>query len=95
MSDAPAGVALEDFLDASDAPDASSVVELDVRTLGPPKPLRKTLEASAELSGDEILVQYNDRTPQHLYPKLDDRGLTYETVEMDDVTVTLVWDADD
>jgi hypothetical protein len=95
VSDAPASVNLDDLLEASDAPDTHSVVELDVRTLGPPKPLRKTLEASADLTGEEVLVQYNDRTPQHLYPKLEDRGLTYETVETADVTVTLVWEADD
>lgn len=95
MSDAPAGVALDDLLEASDAPTDRERVELDVRSLGPPKPLRKTLETSADLSGEELLVQYNDRTPQHLYPKLEDRGLTYETVESEDVTVTLVWRADD
>ncbi|QGN07467.1 DUF2249 domain-containing protein [Halorhabdus sp. CBA1104] len=95
MSDAPADIDLDALLEASDAPETHAVVELDVRTLGPPKPLRKTLEASADLADEEVLVQYNDRTPQHLYPKLDDRGLTYETVESEDVTVTLVWNGDD
>ncbi|WP_136688697.1 DUF2249 domain-containing protein [Halorhabdus amylolytica] len=76
---------------ASEAPADRSQVELDVRTLGPPKPLKETLEATADLADDEVLVQYNDRKPQHLYPKLEDRGLTYDTVETDDATVTVIW----
>lgn len=83
MSDDPVG--------ASDAPTDRSRVDLDVRNLGPPKPLKQTLEATADLGDDEVLVQYNDRKPQHLYPKLDDRGLTHDTVETDDATVTLIW----
>lgn len=35
-----------------------------------------------------VLVQYNDRVPQFLYPKLDDRGYEYET---DDAVVTAIW----
>ncbi|ACV10359.1 conserved hypothetical protein [Halorhabdus utahensis DSM 12940] len=76
---------------ASGAPDDRSTVELDVRNLGPPKPLQKTLEATADLADDEVLVQFNDRAPQHLYPKLDDRGLSHDTVETDDATVTVIW----
>ena len=76
---------------ASDAPDGRSTVEIDVRNLGPPEPLTKTLEATADLADDEVLVQYNDRKPQHLYPKLEDRGLAHDTVETDDATVTVIW----
>jgi hypothetical protein len=38
------------------------------------------------------LVQLNDRPPQHLYPKLDDRGYDYETLERDGATVTVIWE---
>ncbi|WP_135663666.1 DUF2249 domain-containing protein [Halorhabdus rudnickae] len=76
---------------ASDAPDGRSQVELDVRNLGPPKPLKQTLEATADLADDAVLLQYNDRKPQHLYPKLEDRGLAHDTVETDDATVTVIW----
>jgi uncharacterized protein (DUF2249 family) len=64
---------------------------LDVRNLGPPKPLKKTLERLAELGDDTVLIQLNDRAPQHLYPKLDDRGYDYETAETEDVVVTAIW----
>jgi hypothetical protein len=38
-----------------------------------------------------VLVQRNDRAPQHLYPQLDDRGYTYETIEGDEQVVTVIW----
>jgi len=63
---------------------------IDVRELPPPEPLRQTLELLAELD-DTVLVQWNDRTPQHLYPKLADRGYEYDTVERDAGVVTVIW----
>ena len=63
---------------------------MDVRDLGPPKPLKNTLERLVELDDDTVLVQINDRAPQHLYPKLDDRGYEYETVAVDDAVVTVI-----
>ncbi|SNZ03862.1 Uncharacterized conserved protein [Natronoarchaeum philippinense] len=67
---------------------------LDVRQLGPPKPLSETLELLAELDDEIVLFQLNDRAPQHLYPKLDDRGYVYDTVDLDDATVTAIWRED-
>ena len=64
---------------------------LDVGNLGPPKPLKNTLERLAELDDDTVLVQLNDRAPQHLSPKLEDRGYEYETAEMEDGVVTAIW----
>jgi len=75
----------------TDAPTDAPVERLDVRSLGPPKPLASTLETLAELDDDVVLLQDNDRAPQHLYPKLDDRGYAYETVETEDATVTVIW----
>jgi uncharacterized protein (DUF2249 family) len=66
-------------------------VTLDVRELPPPQPLQTTLERLSELDDDTVLVQLNDRAPQHLYPKLDDRGYAYETVESDGAVVTAIW----
>jgi uncharacterized protein (DUF2249 family) len=63
---------------------------LDARDLPPPQPLQNTLELLPDLDEDVVLVQYNDRAPQHLYPQLDDRGYEYETVEGDPV-VTVIW----
>lgn len=74
----------------TDAPADGQIETLDVRTLGPPKPLSKTLERLVEMDGG-VLVQLNDRAPHHLYPKLDDRGYAYETVETDEATVTAIW----
>lgn len=74
-----------------DVPASAPTEELDVRNLGPPKPLKNTLETLAELDDDIVLVQLNDRAPQHLYPKLDDRGYEHETGEMDDAVVTAIW----
>ncbi|MFC6717816.1 DUF2249 domain-containing protein [Natrialbaceae archaeon GCM10025810] len=64
---------------------------LDVRSLGPPEPLQRTLERLVDLPDETVLVQRNDRAPQFLYPKLDDRGYAYETVELDEEVVTVIW----
>lgn len=64
---------------------------LDARDLPPPQPLQNTLERLAELDAGTVLVQRNDRAPQHLYPKLSDRGYEYESVEGDDVVTTVIW----
>ena len=47
-----------------------------------PQPLTRTLERLAELDDETVLVQLNDRAPQHLYPKLADRGYQYDTQEL-------------
>jgi len=80
----------------TDAPAGGETVSLDVRELGPPKPLRRTLERVETLGDSDVLVQYNDRSPQFLFPKLDDRGFAYAPVETDatDAVVTAIWPAD-
>jgi hypothetical protein len=81
-------------LERTDAPADRPVETLDVRALGPPEPLRQTLELLADLPDETVLVQRNDRAPQFLYPKLDDRGYAYETVELSDAVVTAIWRAE-
>ena len=81
---------VEHLIEDSEAPTDQSVEQLDVRELGPPKPLVETLERLADMKTG-VLVQFNDRAPQHLYPKLDDRGYAYETSETDDAVVTVIW----
>lgn len=78
-------------VERTDAPSDSPREVLDVRELGPPEPLATTLERLVELPDETVLVQRNDRAPQFLYPKLEDRGYAYETVELDDEVVTVVW----
>ena len=82
--------------DQTDAPTEGEVVPLDVRSLGPPKPLRETLERVEALGDGDVLVQYNDRVPQFLFPRLADRGYAYAAVETDatDAVVTAVWPAE-
>lgn len=90
MTHAPGGIETQVIEDTS-APDHDHVETLDVRALGPPKPLTETLERLTELPDEGLLVQLNDRAPQHLYPQLEDRGFTYDTVEYEDVVVTAIW----
>jgi len=80
-----------DELGRTDAPIDRPTECLDVRSLGPPEPLTRTLELLADLPDETLLVQRNDRAPEFLYPKLEDRGYAYATVERDDDVVTAVW----
>ncbi len=77
--------------DMLDYPDDSPVRELDVASMAPPAPLVETLETLESLDDQTVLVQRNDRAPQHLYPKLDERGYEYRTVESDESVVTAIW----
>lgn len=83
-------MATTDPLAETDAPGDRPQETIDVRELPPPEPLRQTLERLAELD-DAVLAQWNDRSPQHLYPKLADRGYEYDTVETDEAVVTVIW----
>ncbi|MFW5919538.1 MAG: DUF2249 domain-containing protein [Halanaeroarchaeum sp.] len=76
-------------LDSEAVPDRSDHRTLDVRELPPPKPLQETLEALVDLE-DAVLIQVNDRTPQHLFPKLDERGFQYESIG-DGPVYTAIW----
>lgn len=78
------------FVDEA-VPTARSCEFLDARELPPPEPLKETLEGATELDGG-VLIQLNDRVPQHLYPRLADRGLEYQTVNHDAVVVTAIWE---
>jgi TusA-related sulfurtransferase len=90
-----------DRLAATDAPTDRPTETLDARELPPPQPLKRTLERLTELGDETVLVQLNDRAPQHLYPKLQDRGYRYDTSERSDLppdgsgddapVVTAVW----
>ncbi|MFW6448012.1 MAG: DUF2249 domain-containing protein [Halobacteriota archaeon] len=82
---------LETYLDAVGLSGDRPVERLDARQLPPPQPLRRTLERLVELDDQTVLVQLNDRAPQHLYPRLEDRGYAFETFERDDVVVTVIW----
>ncbi|WP_233204268.1 DUF2249 domain-containing protein [Halegenticoccus soli] len=80
-----------ELFERTDAPADRPRDLLDVRELGPPHPLKRTLETLVDLDERAVLVQLNDRAPQHLYPKLRDRGFDYATVETDECVVTAIW----
>jgi TusA-related sulfurtransferase len=75
----------------TEAPSDRPTEHLDVRELPLPEPLRQTLERLAAMEERRVLVQVNDRAPQHLYPRLEERGYRYETVEADEGVVTAIW----
>lgn len=72
------------------APMDRPIETLDVRDLPPPEPLTETFERLADLPPETVLVQYNDRAPQHLYPKLEEQGYQYTTVDAE-CTLTAIW----
>ena len=82
---------VEPYLAEADAPTARAIDFLDARDLPPPEPLTKTLNRLATLDEETVFVQLNDRTPQFLFPKLDDRGFLYDSVETDEGTLTAIW----
>lgn len=61
-------------------------MQLDNRGLKPPQPMIRTLEALEKLEDHQSLTIINDREPLFLYPELDERGYTYETVPLEDGT---------
>jgi TusA-related sulfurtransferase len=77
-------------VEATEAPPERPREYLDVRDLPPPEPLTETLELLAETGPETVVVQTNDRAPQHLYPKLSERGYEYDTVEGAHV-LTAIW----
>ncbi|MFC7139837.1 DUF2249 domain-containing protein [Halosimplex aquaticum] len=79
------------YLSQTDAPETRPCETIDARELPPPQPIKNTLEQLSEIDDSIVLIQLNDRRPQHLYPKLDDRGYDYETLEDGDTVVTVIW----
>ncbi len=65
-------------------------VYLDVRRLEPPQPMAMILETMARLDPSKRLVVQHERVPMFLYPKLDEKGYTYETHELDQHNVQLI-----
>ena len=79
------------ILERAGAPTDRQHEHIDVRSLGPPEPLVNTLERLSALPDDVVLIQQNDRVPEFLFPKLEDRGYQFETMEREDDVLTVVW----
>lgn len=86
---------IEPILERTSVSPERPVEVLDVRELGPPEPLSRTLELLAELSPEAVVVQLNDRAPQFLFPKLEERGYGFETFETAECTVTVIYRPED
>lgn len=67
-----------------------NTVYLDVRGLEPPQPMAMILETMAKLDPSKILVVRHERVPMFLYPKLEEKGYTYETHQIDKHNVQLL-----
>lgn len=80
-----------EVISETSAPTGRPIETLDARDLPPPQPLQTTLERLVDLDDETVLIQRNDRAPQHLYPQLADRGYEYETVDTDDAVLTVIW----
>ncbi|MFB6132351.1 MAG: DUF2249 domain-containing protein [Halanaeroarchaeum sp.] len=81
------------ILDHDDVPSSDEPETLDVRDLPPPKPLKRTLEELQSLPDGGVLVQINDRLPQHLFARLDDRGFAYRSTDGEPV-YTAIWESE-
>nr|WP_049916251.1 DUF2249 domain-containing protein [Halococcus morrhuae] len=86
--------AVDEYVTDTEAPPDRARETMDARDLPPPQPLQNTLERLVAMDDETVLVQVNDRAPQHLYPRLTDRGYEYETIEADPGVVTVIWMAD-
>ena len=64
--------------------DQTQSMTVDARGLEPPEPLVRILEALRSLPSGGRLEARTDRNPLHLYPLLEERGLTAETEKVED-----------
>lgn len=68
----------------------ADTVYLDVRGLEPPQPMAMILETLAKLAASKTLIVQHERIPMFLYPKLNEKGFSYETHEIDQHNVQLI-----
>jgi uncharacterized protein (DUF2249 family) len=80
-----------DLLEGESVPTASDPTVVDVRDLPPPEPLQETLGTLERMDSEGLLVQVNDRTPQHLFPMLEERGYEYESTGTEPA-YTAIWE---
>ncbi len=78
------------LLDDAAVPTDDEPTVVDVRELPPPEPLQETLSTLELMDNAAVLVQINDRAPQHLFPMLEERGYTYQTTG-EDPAYTAIW----
>ena len=79
------------LLEHEGVPTGPGPVEVDVRELPPPEPLQETLGTLESMDTAGLLVQINDRQPQHLFPMLEERGFAYESTGKDPA-YTAIWE---
>nr|WP_026700658.1 DUF2249 domain-containing protein [Salibacterium aidingense] len=59
-------------------------MKLNNRGLEPPQPMVRTLDALERLGDHQSLIIINDRKPMFLYPELEERGYSHDTVSLED-----------
>lgn len=64
--------------------DYERVIEIDVRELPPPEPMMKVFDALPEVDENTVLLVHHHRDPLMLYPKLEERGYTAQTIKIND-----------
>ena len=62
----------------------TEIIDVDARSLEPPQPMVKILEALAVLPAGAKLRAHTERRPMHLYAQLEERGFVGETEEQND-----------
>lgn len=68
---------------------SAEVIRMDNRGLEPPEPMIRILAVAQQLAHGQRLEARNGRRPALLYPKLEELGLTHETVDFPDGGVLL------
>ena len=86
-------MAFDSFLARAPVSDELDPVEIDVRDLPPPEPLQKSLDTLESMGDGTVLVQVNDREPQHLFPMLEERGYVSYS-DGTEPTLTAIWNED-
>jgi len=66
--------------EAASAPD----LEVDARSLTPPEPMVRILEAAANLARGSVLRARTNLRPMHLFPQLEERGFVADCSEQAD-----------
>jgi len=67
-------------------------VSIDVRGLEPPQPMERILAALNRLQSGQRLLVIHERRPMFLFPRLAERGFSYEINEEETGKVILrIW----
>lgn len=72
------------IIDENDVKLIDGVYNIDVRQLEPPEPMAKVISLLSALAGNSIIKSIHDRKPVFLMNKLDQLGVEYEEIVIDE-----------